>query len=201
MSDWIQSTDKPEDVFKSWFEQAQKVTDFEPTAMTLATVDSEGMPSARVVLLKKYDESGLCFFTNFDSKKGEELKTHPKAALAFHWEKPFHRQIRVRGVIEQMSYAESNEYFQTRPRGSQIGAWASPQSHVIENREELEKRVAQFEAQFEGKEIPCPDNWGGYRLKVLSFEFWEAYEFRLHDRIKFVRSSFDSPWSSERLAP
>ncbi len=174
---------------------------FEPTAMILATVDSQGMPSARVVLLKEFDDRGLCFFTNYESEKGKELKAHPQGALVFHWEKPLHRQIRVRGTFEKMSYEQSNAYFQTRPRGSQIGAWSSPQSQVIQSRDELKQSVQAIEERFKGGEIPCPENWGGYRLQPLSFEFWQAQEFRLHDRMKFSRSKPSGPWIAQRLAP
>lgn len=201
MSSWIDKNDNPLSVFEQWYEQAQLHNSFEPTAMTLATVDKDGMPSGRVLLLKGYDEKGFYFFTNYDSVKSQELLDHPKAAMVFHWEKPLHQQIRIRGLIEKMSYEESNNYFQQRPRGSQIGAWASPQSHEIAGRQELLDRVEKMESEFEGKEVPCPENWGGYYLKPLSIEFWEAKEFRLHDRIKFVRESLNDNWKATRLAP
>ena len=202
MEQWISTSDNPFEVFKAWFEQGCDNTSFEPTKMTLATVDSNGMPAARVVLLKKHDDLGFCFYTNYESAKSDELESAGKAALVFHWEKPFHRQIRVRGLIEKMSYEESNEYFQTRARGSQIGAWASPQSQVIKDRAELEKKVSEIEAKFpEGSEIPCPENWGGFRLKPLSIEFWQAGEHRLHDRMKFQRSDLSQDWVAQRLAP
>ncbi|NQZ19310.1 MAG: pyridoxamine 5'-phosphate oxidase [Bdellovibrionales bacterium] len=201
MSDWLQKNDDPMSVFKDWFELAQKNNSFEPTAMTLATVDAQGMPSARIVLLKGYDPESLHFYTNYESVKSNELGQTPKASLVFHWEKPFHRQIRVRGMVERMTYEESDAYFQSRPRGSRIGAMASAQSQPIESRQELIDKVKSLETEFEGKEIPCPKNWGGFRLKPISIEFWEAQEFRLHDRMKFERADLTSAWSAQRLSP
>ena len=202
MDNWISKEANPFDVFQQWYEKAIVNNSFEPTKMTLATVDKDGMPSGRIVLLKVYDEKGFCFFGNYDSVKSKELMEHPKAALVFHWEKPLHQQIRIRGLVEKMSYEESNTYFQKRPRGSQLGAWASPQSQEITGREELLKRVEEVEKRFENEEvIPCPENWGGFRIKPLSFEFWESQEFRLHDRIKFVREDLESSWTATRLAP
>ena len=201
MDQWISKNSEPLDVFKDWFEQAQDANSFEPTAMTLATVDSSGMPSARVVLLKDYSKEGFCFFTNYESVKSIEIGKNPKAALVFHWEKPFHRQIRVRGEVEKLSAEKSNTYFQTRNRGSQIGAWSSPQSQEISDRSQLEKWVKQNEDRFVGQSVPCPEFWGGFILHPLSIEFWQAGEHRLHDRMKFTRSSLGASWSSQRLAP
>jgi pyridoxamine 5'-phosphate oxidase len=202
MENWISANDKPIDIFTTWFQEAQESDNFEPTAMTLATVDSTGMPSARIVLLKEFNEEGFCFFTNYESVKGQELLTHPKAALVFHWEKPFHRQIRIRGLIEKLNYERSNAYFQRRVRGSQIGAWASPQSRKISSREELVDLVKKTEKRFEGQEeIPCPENWGGFCLKPLSIEFWQEQQFRLHDRLHFTRNDLSQAWSAQRLAP
>ncbi|MCB0379555.1 MAG: pyridoxamine 5'-phosphate oxidase [Bdellovibrionales bacterium] len=201
MSSWIDLKQDPFKVFGQWFEAAIKETDFEPTKLTLATLGADGLPSARVVLLKAYDSEGFVFFTNFDSVKGEELKNNPKAAMVFHWQKPFHRQVRIRGLVEKLSFAESNAYFQTRERGSQIGAWASPQSHKISGRQELMERVQLFEDKFANQEIPCPENWGGYRVKPMSLEFWQSGEHRLHDRIRFIRKDLLSPWTAEYLAP
>lgn len=201
METWIDRSDKPFDVFKQWFEVAQDANHFEPTAMTLATVDAAGLPTARIVLLKEYGPEGFCFYTNYDSVKGNELAENPKAALVFHWEKPFHRQVRVRGLVEKLSYERSNAYFQQRPRGSQIGAWSSPQSTEIQSREELEISVKANEERFAEGEIPCPENWGGYALQPLSIEFWQAQEHRLHDRMKFTRHNLSSPWTTQRLAP
>lgn len=201
MSEWIQASEEPLDVFSRWYEQALEVGTFEPTKMTLATVDEGGMPSARVVLLKGHDEKGLRFYTNYESVKSDEMGANPKAALVFHWEKPLHRQVRVRGFIEKLSYEESDAYFQTRGRGSQIGAWASPQSQEISSRSELEKRVQEIKDKFGENPIPCPENWGGFVLKPISFEFWESGFDRLHDRMKFSRESLDTTWVAKRLAP
>ena len=197
----MQSKD-PFELFKAWFETAKGQDQHEPTSMTLASLNDEGLPSARVVLLKQYDENGFCFFTNYNSAKSQELVSHPKAALTWHWEKPEHRQIRVRGLVEKTSYEESNAYFQTRARGSQIGAWASPQSEEITSREELMARVKEMEEKFaEAETIPCPKHWGGFRVQPLSIEFWQAGEFRLHDRLHFSRESLASAWTIRRLAP
>lgn len=202
MENWNLNQADPFGNFESWYQEAQKHTTFEPTKMTLATVGADGMPSARVVLLKRYNENGLCFFTNYESRKARELDQQKKATLVFHWEQPFHRQIRISGLVEKTTKEESNEYFQTRSRGSQIGAWASPQSSVITDRSDLEKRVAEIEAKFpDGTEIPCPDYWGGFRVKPLTYEFWQAGEHRLHDRIRFSREDLSQPWVIERLAP
>ena len=193
---------KPFELFADWFEIAQKENDFEPTQMTLATLSEDGIPSARVVLLKKYNEQGLCFFTNYNSGKAKDLAFCGKASVVFHWEKPFHRQIRVRGLVEKLTAEESQDYFSTRARGSQLGAWASPQSQPIKNRQELESLVKGVEEQFPFSDpVPCPDFWGGYRLVPLQFEFWQAGEHRLHDRRRFERADQSSSWSSQRLAP
>ena len=201
MQNWIEKTNNPFDVFENWYLQALDNSTFEPTKFTLASADSQGMPSARVVLLKEYGSNGFCFYTNYESTKGKELLANPKAALVFHWEKPFHRQVRIRGLVEKMSYAESDVYFQTRSRGSKIGAWSSPQSSEITDRQELVSRVEKIESQFDGKDIPCPENWGGFRLKPLNIEFWQAQDFRLHDRMNFSRSDVSEAWQAHRLAP
>ncbi len=201
MKDWLQNPPGPFALFKDWFDAAQKVNHFEPTSMTLATVDKEGMPSARVVLLKILDDKGFCFFTNYESRKGQELSAVQKAALVFHWEKPLHRQIRVRGVIEKLSYEESDQYFQSRPRGSQIGAWASPQSQPIKDREVLLNKTKEIEERFKNQKIPCPPHWGGFRLLPLQIEFWQAEEFRLHNRLAYHRDNMENDWAFEILAP
>ncbi len=201
MEKWIDSQANPLAVFEDWYQKNLNVATFEPTQVTLATVDGSGMPSARVVLLKQHDDRGFCFFTNYDSKKGQELVANPKAALVFHWEKPLHRQVRVRGLVEKMTYAESNDYFQSRGRGSQVGAWASPQSQEIAGREELQNLVSDVESRFSEGGIPCPENWGGFRLMPLHIEFWESREHRLHDRMIFSRTDLKEPWTSKRLAP
>lgn len=201
MNSWIDPASDPFDAFNDWFETAQTANVFEPTSMTLATLGENGFPSARVVLLKKYDQRGFCFFTNYHSRKGRELAKEGKAALVFHWQNPKHRQIRIQGSVEKTTYQESSAYFKTRHRGSQIGAWASPQSRQISGRSELEQKVKAAEGQFQGKDIPCPENWGGYRLTPLVMEFWEAGEHRLHDRIRFTRTQPDGRWTSVLLAP
>ena len=200
-NDFVTNKEDPLLEFKTWFELAQESGNFEPSAMTLSSMDADGMPSGRMVLLKIFDHRGFCFFTNYQSPKVSEITKNPKAGLCFHWENPFHRQVRVRGLVEKMDIKESEDYFKTRPRGSQIGAWASPQSQKIKNRRELEERFKEMEKKFEDKEIPCPLHWGGFRLKPLSIEFWQSGAFRLHDRLRFTRKTFDSPWEVCRLAP
>lgn len=169
--------------------------------MVLASVDTNGMPAARVLLLKQHDENGFCFFTNYESEKSKQLISSGKAAMTFHWEKPFHRQVRIRGLVEKTTREESDAYFQSRVRGSQIGAWASPQSHEIQSRDELVQRVHEMEERFKEGPIECPPYWGGFRLKALSIEFWQSQEFRLHDRMHFQRESLESAWQAKRLAP
>ncbi|HSN30562.1 MAG TPA: pyridoxamine 5'-phosphate oxidase [Kofleriaceae bacterium] len=168
-----------------------------PNAMTLATVDERGRPAARVVLLKEIDDRGFVFYTNYESRKGRDLETHPFAALVMFWE-PLHRQIRVEGAIERVTDAESDAYFAVRPRGSQIGAIASPQSMPIPDRALLEKRVAAAEAEFTGA-VPRPAHWGGYRVVPDAIELWQGQPSRLHDRVRY--RSIDGVWRRDRLAP
>ncbi|MCB0854416.1 MAG: pyridoxamine 5'-phosphate oxidase, partial [Bacteroidetes bacterium] len=183
--------------FEKWFEEALMAEISEVNAMTLATVFSQ-QPTIRVVLLKGLDEKGFVFFTNYESRKAQEIAGNPKAAVNFFW-KELHRQIRIEGRIEKISFEESNTYYQSRDRGSRIGAWASPQSQVIENREELEDRVNEFTQKYEGKEeIPCPEHWGGYRLVPHYFEFWQGRPSRLHDRIVYEKEG--NVWKIQRLA-
>ncbi len=200
-NDFVTNREDPLLEFKTWFELAQESDNFEPSAMTLSSVDDDGMPSGRMVLLKTFNHRGFCFFTNYGSSKVCELMKNPKASLCFHWEKPFHRQIRVQGFIERMEVKDSEDYFKTRSRGSQIGAWVSPQSQEIKSRKELEEWFRKMEKKFEGKDIPCPPHWGGFRLKPLNIEFWQSRKFRIHDRLKFTRQTFESPWEVTRLAP
>ena len=195
--DFVTNREDPLLEFQSWFELAKSSDNFEPTAMTLSSVDSRGMPSSRMVLLKIFDYRGFCFFTNYQSFKAREITENPKACLCFHWQKPFHRQVRIQGFIEKMQTKESVDYFRTRLRSSQLGAWASPQSQRIGDRGELESGFKEMEKRFEGQDIPCPPFWGGFRLKPLSIEFWQSREFRLHDRMKFVRQTFESSWASQ----
>jgi pyridoxamine 5'-phosphate oxidase len=184
--------------FQRWFEEAMRAEQPDAEAMTLSTVSHEGRVSARIVLLKGFDERGFVFFTNYDSRKSRELAEHPQAALTFYWH-TLNRQIRIEGIVGKASAEESAEYFQTRPRGSQLGAWASPQSDVIVDRAELEKRLAEVEERFKDGEIECPPFWGGWRLQPEQLEFWQGRESRLHDRI--VYTTQNGVWRISRLAP
>jgi len=198
-ADFIAPAD-PWELFREWYALAEAGEPNDPNAMTLATVGVHGMPSARIVLLKSYDKNGFVFFTNKQSHKGEQLGRHPKAALCFHW-KSLRRQIRAEGEVTPISDSESDVYFVTRPHGSQIGAWASDQSHPLESRAKLEERVHAFEQKFAGKAVPRPPHWGGYRLTPLLIEFWQDRQFRLHDRIVYTRASGQAAWQQERLYP
>lgn len=182
-------------------ERAKQDEPFDATAMSLATVDHRTRkPSVRVVLLKSVDPRGLTFFTNYESRKGLELDGHPHAAICLHWPKA-EQQIRVEGSITHTTDEESDAYFATRPRGSQLGAWASTQSRPAKDREELEARVRDFEQRFEGKPVPRPPHWGGYLLTPMAVEFWYGRQSRLHDRFRYERSSVETQWSSARLFP
>lgn len=184
--------------FATWFEEA-KSTDLQyPEAMSAATATPDGTPSVRMVLLKGFDERGFTFFTNFESRKGSELAANPSVALLFYWE-PFERQVRIEGTIEKVSEEESYAYFSSRPRGSRIGAWASAQSAMIENREELEQQVAKYEREFGRGDIPLPPYWGGYRCVPQHIEFWQGRVNRLHDRLVYLRQN--TGWKIVRLAP
>ncbi len=185
--------------FQKWFEQAVAAQVAYPEAMTLASATREGKPSARIVLLKGVDASGFSFFTNYDSRKGRELVQNPHASLVFWWNE-LERQVRVEGRIEQVSAQESNDYFRVRPRGSQIGAWASAQSAVLASREVLEQSVNAVEERFGEGEVPRPPHWGGFRLLPHTIEFWQGRRNRLHDRIRY-RLQNDGAWLLERLAP
>lgn len=184
--------------FQDWFAQAARDEATLPEAMTLATVDTEGKPSARMVLLKGADERGFVFYTNKDSRKGEELGMNPLAALVFHW-KSSKRQVRITGTTEPVSDAEADAYFASRPRGAQIGAWASDQSRPMESAHELEKRVAKFTVKFGVGRIPRPEFWSGYRLVPDEMEFWEERLFRLHSRIHYRRTG--GGWTATWLFP
>ncbi len=185
--------------FADWWKQAIESQIDEVNAMTLATASLEGVPSARIVLLKGYDERGFVFYTNYESAKGQELAENPRASLLFFW-KELERQVRITGLVEKVSATESDEYFLSRPTGSQIGAWASPQSHVIENRTWLENKVKELEAKFSSEKLARPTHWGGYRVKPVIIEFWQGRSSRLHDRIQYTLQENDS-WKIERLAP
>lgn len=188
----------PIEQFNHWFHDALTAEQPDAEAMTLATAANDGRVSGRIVLLKGCDVRGFVFFTNYESRKGQELAEHPFASLTFYWH-TLNRQVRIEGKVEQVSRVESENYYQTRPRGSQIGAWASPQSRELESREALELRVAEFTQQFETEPIKCPPFWGGYLLRPDHVEFWQGRESRLHDRI--VYSLQAGQWRKLRLAP
>jgi pyridoxamine 5'-phosphate oxidase len=184
--------------FQAWFEEAHALSVYEPNAMALATADAEGRPSVRMVLLKGVDERGLSFFTNLSSRKAREIAANPRAALTFWWG-PMERQVRFEGTIEGVSEAEADAYFATRPRGAQIGAWASAQSSTIAGREVLEAAVAELEARYGEGDVPRPPVWGGYRLLPEVVEFWQGRGDRLHDRLLYSREG--DAWRIARLAP
>ena len=185
--------------FEEWFQAAIDAKLPLPEAMSLATVNREGKPSARMVLLKQVDQSGFVFFTNYRSSKAKELETNANAALVFFWPQ-LERQVRVEGTVTKTSAEESQEYFASRPRGSQIGAWASPQSQVIATRAELEQRQAELEELYRGREVEWPEHWGGFCLRPDRIEFWKGRSDRLHDRLLYERQP-DESWSIKRLAP
>jgi pyridoxamine 5'-phosphate oxidase len=185
--------------FDSWFAAAIKAGIRDANAMALATATADGKPSVRVVLLKTFDEAGFVFFTNYVSSKGRNLEENPRAALVLYWME-VERQVRIEGTTEKVSHEESEAYFRTRPFGAQIGAWASPQSEVIDGRRVLDARLAEMTQRFAGGEIPLPPHWGGYRLKAQTIEFWQGRTNRLHDRFRYTRQSNDS-WLIDRLAP
>jgi len=188
------------DTFRSLLREATDAGDPEPTSMTLATADAAGRPSARTVLLKGVDENGFVFFTNYDSRKGEELAANPQAALLFFWKSLRHQvQARIDGQVEQVSAEESDRYFASRPRMSQMGAWASLQSQTLESRETFEKRLADYEREFAGGEVPRPPHWGGYRVRPRLIEFWYGAEFRLHER--HVHELGEHGWTVRMLYP
>ena len=188
----------PIELFTRWFDEAVAAAIPEPNAMTLATVDAAGRPTARIVLMKGVDARGVVFHTNYDSRKGRDLAANPRAALLFFWV-GLERQVRIDGTAERVSAEDSDAYFAARPRGSQISAWASPQSARVADRAWLEARVAEFEARFASGAVPRPPNWGGMRVVPDRFEFWQGRTSRLHDRLVWSRQG--DRWTIERLAP
>lgn len=193
-------TDEPFALFAAWLDEASRSEPNDPTGMALSTVDAEGQPNVRMVLLKGHDASGFVFYTNTESQKGEELLGQGKAALLFHW-KSLRRQVRIRGPVSTVSDAEADAYFRSRPRDSRIGAWASQQSRPLESRFALEKAVAGYAAKFGLGKIPRPPHWTGFRVAPVSIEFWRDGAFRLHDRVVFRRAAPSEPWSRARLYP
>jgi pyridoxamine 5'-phosphate oxidase len=192
--------DEPLRLFKAWFEEATRTEPADPNAMAVATVDADGMPNVRMVLMKDFDERGFVFYTNVDSQKGRELGTQARAGLVFYW-KSLKRQVRVRGPVERVTAAEADAYFATRPRLAQIGAWASKQSSPLESRLAFEKAVALYTAKYAVGTVPRPPNWLGYRIVPLTIEFWHDRPYRLHDRIEFRRDAPGQPWNKTRLYP
>jgi len=192
--------DDPFAVFEAWLAEAGGTEPNDPNAMALATVDADGLPDVRMVLLNGRDARGFVFYTNRGSAKGRELTAEPKAAAVFHW-KSLRRQVRVRGPVEEVSAQEADAYYASRPRLSRIGAWASVQSQPLASRAELEDAVKRREAEFEGREPPRPDWWTGFRIVPTSIEFWLDMPYRLHDRAVFTREGVAAPWSRTRLYP
>lgn len=197
--DFLTATD-PLSLFSSWMGDAEQSEPNDPNAMALASVDGDGLPNVRMVLLKGFDEAGFVFYTNFESAKGRELLGNSKAALMFHW-KSLRRQIRLRGPVSRVSADEANAYFESRPRGSRIGAWASQQSRELESRFALEKAVAKFGTKFGLGKVPRPDHWSGFRLVPVEIEFWHDRPFRLHDRLVFRREAEGDDWQRAILYP
>lgn len=190
--------ESPIEQFSRWWHDALNSEIFEVNAMTLSTATKDGKPSARIVLLKGFDKKGFIFFTNYESEKGQQLAENPHAALNFFW-KEIERQVRIEGTVEKVDAAESDIYFFSRPEGSRLGAWASPQSKVIENRAILDNNVTYYTKEFQNS-IPRPPHWGGYRVMPLKIEFWQGRSNRLHDRIQYTKTA-EGSWKAERLAP
>ncbi len=190
----------PFEVFSEWFGEAEAAETNDPNALALATANADGQPAVRMVLLKGYDADGFVFYTNLESNKGRDLAENPKAAMLFHW-KSLRRQVRIEGPITSVTDEEADEYFASRARGSQIGAWASEQSRPLEGRFALEKQVAVYTAKFGIGSVPRPDHWSGFRLSPSRIEFWKDGAFRLHDRFAFTRNDDGEPWSVQQLFP
>jgi len=197
--DFTDSAD-PFGLFNAWFAEAKAAEPNDPDAMALATVDAAGLPDVRMVLLKQADERGFVFYTNEQSAKGSELASNPKAALVLHW-KSIRRQVRVRGAVERVTGAEADSYFASRSRESRIGAAASDQSRPLDSRKTFEARIAELQKKFEGKDVPRPAHWGGYRIVPSEIEFWHDRPHRMHDRIRFTRERTGGTWNKTRLYP
>ena len=195
--DFVESTE-PYELFSRWLKDATASEPNDPNAVALSTVDQDGLPNVRMVLLKDFDEQGFVFYTNYESAKGQEILASMKAAMCFHW-KSLRRQVRVRGIVEKVTDAEADAYYATRPRGSRIGAWASQQSRPLESRFALEKAVATFTTRYAIGDIPRPAHWSGFRIKPVSIEFWHDRPFRLHDRVVFKPEG--NKWNKTRLYP
>lgn len=189
----------PFDIFREWLNNAAEKEPNDPEAMALATVGADGMPAVRMVLLKELDETGFCFYTNMESKKGQDLAANPRAALCFHW-KSLQRQVRIQGAVEKLPAVRADAYFATRHPLSRLGAWASQQSRPLDSRATLEARVAEYRRQYGEQDIPRPSYWGGYRVVPSAIEFWQAGEGRLHDRFVFTPDNNGS-WQAQRLNP
>lgn len=191
---------EPFTLFAAWLREAETTEPNDPNAVALATVDKDGLPNVRMVLLKGFDTDGFVFYTNFESQKGQEILSQKKAAMCFHW-KSLRRQVRLRGLVEVVTDKEADEYYKTRARGSRIGAWASKQSRPLEGRFALEKSVAEYTARYAIGDIPRPPHWSGFRIRPLSIEFWHDRQFRLHDRIEFRRDMPEGAWQKVRMYP
>ncbi|TBC93105.1 pyridoxamine 5'-phosphate oxidase [Rhizobium leguminosarum] len=191
---------EPFKLFAEWLKEAEASEPNDPNAVALATVDEDGLPNVRMVLLKGFDDDGFVFYTNFESQKGREILGQKKAAMCFHW-KSLRRQVRLRGPVEIVTDAEADDYFKTRARGSRIGAWASKQSRPLESRFALEKAVAEYTARYAIGEIPRPAHWSGFLIRPTSIEFWKDQKFRLHDRVEFRRPSPEGEWDKVRMYP
>ncbi len=194
------AAEHPFGLFAEWFKEAQASEPNDPNAMALATVDADGLPDVRMVLMKGYDADGFVFYSHLASQKGRELAGNPKAALLFHW-KSLRRQVRIRGPVTPVSAAEADAYFATRPKQAQIGAWASKQSQPLESRFAFEQAIAKVAARYALGEVPRPPGWSGWRVTPLRIEFWHDRPFRLHDRIEFRRDTADMAWSKTRMYP
>ena len=199
--DYLLEADVDRDPFRQfdrWFSDATRANVVEANAMTLATADAQGRPSARICLLKGFDERGFIFYTNYQSRKGRDLAANPRAAMCFYWQ-PLERQVRIEGTVEKVTRDESDVYFHSRPVGAQVGAWVSHQGEVLASRQELDRREAELSKQFGEGPVPLPDYWGGYRLLPTSLEFWQGRPSRLHDRIEYFQTS--GGWQIRRLSP